>query len=51
MDDRWVQTDMGGDKAPLTTDESVDGLRAVIASLSLSDTGSYKDFKGEALPY
>ena len=39
LDPGWVQTDMGGDAAPLSVSESVTGLRAVIASLTEADNG------------
>ncbi|WP_313084796.1 SDR family oxidoreductase [Pulveribacter sp.] len=39
LDPGWVQTDMGGEGAPLTVQESVRGMRAVVESLSPSDNG------------
>jgi NAD(P)-dependent dehydrogenase (short-subunit alcohol dehydrogenase family) len=47
----WVQTDMGGDGAQITVDESVAGLLRVIDGLSLADSGGFLDWRGEALPW
>ena len=35
----WVQTDMGGDGAPLTVEHSVRGLRSTVAGLTPADKG------------
>jgi len=42
----WVQTRMGGDSAPITTEESVSGLLKVIASLKPTDSGAFFDYAG-----
>ena len=47
----WVQTDMGGKNAPVTPPQSIEGLRKVIAGLTLNDTGSFHAFDGKALPW
>ena len=39
LDPGWVQTDMGGETAPLSVQGSVQGLRAVMASLRPEDRG------------
>ncbi|OGB19562.1 MAG: short chain dehydrogenase [Burkholderiales bacterium RIFCSPLOWO2_12_67_14] len=39
LDPGWVQTDMGGDGAPLSVAASVRGLRAVLASVTPEDSG------------
>ncbi len=39
LDPGWVQTDMGGDAAPLSVGDSVAGLIAAIASLTEADNG------------
>jgi NAD(P)-dependent dehydrogenase (short-subunit alcohol dehydrogenase family) len=39
LDPGWVQTDMGGEAAPVTLVDSVRGLRAVLASLTSDDNG------------
>lgn len=47
----WVQTDMGGESADLTPEESVSGMRIVIASLGPADTGTYWSYSGEEVPW
>ncbi|RKH44873.1 SDR family oxidoreductase [Corallococcus sicarius] len=47
----WVQTDMGGASAPTPVSESAVGLLAVIGRLSLQDSGSYFDFRGERIAW
>ena len=47
----WVQTDMGGPQAPLAAEESVAGMRRVIAGLSRSESGAFLDYRGEAIPW
>ncbi|WP_312307170.1 SDR family oxidoreductase [Pulveribacter sp.] len=39
LDPGWVQTDMGGETAPLSVHDSVQGLRAVLVSLRPEDRG------------
>jgi NAD(P)-dependent dehydrogenase (short-subunit alcohol dehydrogenase family) len=47
----WVQTDMGGPKAPLTVQESVASLRALLERVSLADSGRFLNFDGAELPW
>jgi NAD(P)-dependent dehydrogenase (short-subunit alcohol dehydrogenase family) len=47
----WVRTDMGGGGASLSVEESVSGMRDVIADLDLSQTGAFRDYTGAALPW
>lgn len=47
----WVSTDMGGRGAPVSPQESAAGIRQVIERLGPSDTGSFLDYHGEALPW
>jgi len=47
----WVQTDMGGAKAPLAPPESVAGMRTVIESLSLASTGRFVGYDGEEIAW
>jgi NAD(P)-dependent dehydrogenase (short-subunit alcohol dehydrogenase family) len=47
----WVQTDMGGPQAPLAADESVAGMRRVIAALPRSESGAFLDFRGARIPW
>ena len=39
LDPGWVQTDMGGDEAPLTVQQSVSDMRQTLASVSDADKG------------
>jgi NAD(P)-dependent dehydrogenase (short-subunit alcohol dehydrogenase family) len=47
----WVQTDMGGSGAPVKPQDSVKGLRARIAELSLKTSGTYRDFENRVIPW
>jgi NAD(P)-dependent dehydrogenase (short-subunit alcohol dehydrogenase family) len=47
----WVRTDMGGTQAPVAPADSVAGLLQVIAGLTLADSGSFRDWQGQALPW
>ncbi len=47
----WVQTDMGGPGATLTTSESVAGLRKAIAGLEPSHTGRFWNYDGKEIPW
>jgi NAD(P)-dependent dehydrogenase (short-subunit alcohol dehydrogenase family) len=47
----WVQTDMGGASATLTVEQSVDGIRDVIAGLKPADTGTFWNHDGAPLPW
>ena len=46
----WVQTDMGGDAAAITVDESVSGLVARFDALDLGTTGCFETWDGRAHP-
>ncbi|MGV3728896.1 SDR family oxidoreductase [Hydrogenophaga sp.] len=39
LDPGWVQTDMGGQAAPVTVEDSVSGLRRALQSLTREDNG------------
>jgi NAD(P)-dependent dehydrogenase (short-subunit alcohol dehydrogenase family) len=43
----WVRTDMGGQQADITPEESAAGIRNVIASLSKADSGKFYKWTGE----
>ena len=45
----WVQTDMGGPGAQITVEESVRGLKARIAELSMRNSGRFLDYKGKEI--
>jgi NAD(P)-dependent dehydrogenase (short-subunit alcohol dehydrogenase family) len=47
----WVQTDMGGENADLTPEESVSGMRQVIDQTDHAQTGSFKDYSGREIPW
>ena len=47
----WVRTDMGGPNAPLSASESVAGIIATIDGLGLENTGSFLDYRGEAVAW
>ncbi|HEX8620401.1 MAG TPA: SDR family oxidoreductase [Allosphingosinicella sp.] len=47
----WVQTDMGGPQAPLPVEESVAGMRRVIAGLPRRASGAFVDYRGAAVPW
>ncbi|MFV0679258.1 SDR family oxidoreductase [Ottowia sp.] len=42
----WVQTDMGGDKAPITVPDSATGLRTTLAAARAEDNGAFFNFDG-----
>ena len=47
----WVKTDMGGDAATLSTEESIGSLRTRIAALSIEDSGTFIDHDGRQIPW
>jgi len=47
----WVQTDMGGKRAPVVPSDSVKGLLQVIDGLKRESSGLLIDFRGKTLPY
>lgn len=47
----WVQTDMGGAAAAITVAQSVQGLTARFAALSLETTGCFETYDGRIHPY
>ncbi|ACI97835.1 SDR family oxidoreductase [Rhodospirillum centenum] len=47
----WVQTDMGGDQAPVKPAESVAGLRRVLAGVGIGHSGRFYSYRGEELPW
>ena len=46
IDPGWVQTDMGGDGAALTVQDSVRGLRATVAGVTAADKGRLLHYDG-----
>ncbi|WP_373490836.1 SDR family oxidoreductase [Parasphingorhabdus sp.] len=47
----WVQTDMGGEDADLTPQESVEGMRGVIGGLTHDQNGKFYDYSGREIPW
>lgn len=47
----WVQTDMGGPRAPTPVSASVEGLRARIAAMRPTARPPFLDFAGRRLPW
>ncbi len=47
----WVQTDMGGDGAPITPEQSVTGMRAQIDALLPEQAGSFLNWRGGTYPW
>lgn len=47
----WVKTDMGTARAPLEPPESISDLLTVIDASSMEDSGSFRDYKGETIPW
>ena len=47
----WVQTDMGGAQATVPAKDSVRGLLKVIDGLGQKDSGGFRDWRGETLPW
>lgn len=47
----WVRTDMGGSSAPLGPEESIAGIRKVIAGLKPSDSGRFLSHDGKQVPW
>ncbi len=47
----WVQTDMGGQQAAVSTRDSVQGLRRVIGGLTAKDNGGFFAYDGHKLPW
>jgi NAD(P)-dependent dehydrogenase (short-subunit alcohol dehydrogenase family) len=51
MSPGWVRTDMGGPNANLTPEQSITGMRKVIAGLTPADTGTYWSWDGDRVPW
>ena len=47
----WVETDMGGPKAPLRPEESVSGILDRIKEQTLEASGRFVDYAGQQLPW
>ncbi len=47
----WVRTDMGTEAAPLSPPDSIAGLRRVLAESTLEDSGSFRNYQGNTVPW
>ncbi|XP_077311859.1 C-signal-like [Lithobates pipiens] len=47
----WVKTDMGGDQAPLTKEDSVGAMMKIIYSLSEEKSGTFVNWEGKTIPW
>lgn len=47
----WVRTDMGGGQAPLSPEESAEGLVKLFDTRGMESTGRFFSWKGEELPW
>lgn len=47
----WVRTDMGGKAAPLSAEDSIAGMRRVIAGLDRKDSGGFFGYDGAPIPW
>jgi len=47
----WVQTDMGGARAPTPPEESIAGMLEVIEGLDAADSGEFYDYTGARVPW
>ncbi|XP_013865715.1 C-factor [Austrofundulus limnaeus] len=47
----WVRTDMGGEEAPLSSEDSVVGMLRVMSSLSRKHTGTLLDWEGNTIAW
>ncbi len=47
----WVKTDMGGTNAEISTDESVSGLKSILQSAGLAQSGQFIEFDGSSIPW
>ena len=47
----WVQTEMGGPNAEITTGQSVSGLKAVLTSAGPEKSGEFIEYDGSRIPW
>ncbi|WP_062707258.1 SDR family oxidoreductase [Grimontia marina] len=47
----WVQTEMGGPNALISTEESAHGLYTVLEGLEAKDSGRFLNYQGEEIPW
>jgi NAD(P)-dependent dehydrogenase (short-subunit alcohol dehydrogenase family) len=47
----WVKTDMGGPNAMISAEQSVSGMRQMISSLTIAETGKFYGYDGQVIPW
>lgn len=47
----WVRTDMGGPKAPLSVEQSGDGIVKLLEGLTAEHSGKFLQYDGKELPW
>ena len=47
----WVKTDMAGDAADISPQESAEGVRRVIAGMTMANTGTFLKWTGDVHPW
>ena len=47
----WVRTDMGGQSAPVTPEQSVHGMRRILDRAGLTESGKFFDYSGSEIPW
>ena len=47
----WVQTDMGGPNALISTETSIDGMTALLDRLTPDDSGKFFNYDGAEIPW
>jgi NAD(P)-dependent dehydrogenase (short-subunit alcohol dehydrogenase family) len=47
----WVQTDMGGNAAPVTPEDSIRGMIAIIDGLESGSNGKFYEYTGKEMPW
>jgi NAD(P)-dependent dehydrogenase (short-subunit alcohol dehydrogenase family) len=47
----WTRSEMGGPKATNSVEESVNGVRNVIAGLTMAEAGKFFNFNGQTIPW
>ena len=47
----WVQTDMGGPNALITTEQSISGMKQVIEESSIEDSGRFFNYDGKSIDW
>lgn len=47
----WVQTNMGGEQAPISAKESVSKIWPLVKNLTLKDSGKFLNYQGENLSW